>query len=307
MKVLITGGSGFIGTNLALHILSLNNVEVKVLDNFYKGSRSNLDNFAGEIIHGDILKIKNLLKQWNPDVIFHQAAITDTTILDEQLLFETNVKGFRTVLDYAAGCEAKVVYASSAAIYGVGATPMTESQTPSPHNLYGKSKLVAEHLAEKYRKKCGLITIGLRYFNVYGPKEHHKGKMASMIWQLALQMVSGKRPRIFKWGQQKRDQIYVEDVVRANMLALHSNVSGVYNVGTGKAVSFNDIVSVLNEVLGYSYEPDYFDNPYGFYQNTTLADVTKTRQILGFKAEYDLRRGVEDYLKKIDIMDFILD
>lgn len=300
MKVLVTGGAGFIGSNLACQ-LQAREAEVKVVDNFLLGPNNNLANFAGEVIDGDVLDINHLLKGWLPEVIYHQAAITDTTILDKRQQYQTNVTGFQAVLDYAVNCGAKVVYASSAAVYGAGPNPMVEAQPPAPLNPYGESKLAAEKLVGAYIQEYGLVAIGLRYFNVYGPAEHHKGKMASMIWQLALQLASGWPARIFKWGEQRRDQIYVKDVVRANLLAARSEAAGIYNVATGVAVSFNEIINVLNDTLGCSYEPEYFDNPHQFYQNETLADMTKSRQRLQFAARYDIRRGIEDYLNSVDI------
>lgn len=304
MKALVTGGAGFIGANLALCLQSMLK-EVVVLDNFLTGSDKNLISFEGPLIRGDIKNIGQLLSGWRPDVIFHQAAITDTTVMDESVMFETNVSGFQQVLDYAAKCDAKVVYASSAGVYGNGPTPMCEQQVTRPLNAYGKSKLVMDEVAEKYAAQHNILVIGLRYFNVYGPMEQHKGKSASMIWQLALQMISGKRPRIFKWGQQKRDQIYVSDVVTANLRAMDSLRSGVYNIGTGQAVSFNEIIETLNSVLGYSYEAEYIDNPYDFYQNKTLANMSKSNSLLGFKAKFDLKSGIEDYFKKMNFSDYV--
>jgi ADP-L-glycero-D-manno-heptose 6-epimerase len=139
--------------------------------------------------------------------------------------------------------------------------------------------------------------VGLRYFNVYGPRESFKGKAASMIYQLALQMKEGKRPRIFEFGEQFRDQIYVKDVVEANLQAMEAP-SGVYNVGTGKPTTFNKIVEVLNKVLKTNLEPEYIKNPYTqFYQDQTLADMNLSASKMGFVAKYDIESGIEDYMR----------
>ena len=134
-------------------------------------------------------------------------------------------------------------------------------------------------------------------FNVFGPREQYKGKMASMVWQLAQQMLSGKRPRIFKWGEQRRDQVYVKDVIRANLLALESKGNGIVNIGTGNAISFNHIIEVLNKVLGTNYAPEYFDNPYiGFYQEHTEADLTLAERLLGYRPRWSFEEAVKDYI-----------
>lgn len=300
MKALVTGGAGFIGANLAL-TLEGKGFEVKVLDDFSSGAASNLDGFEGEILRGDLMELESLLSGWNPGVIFHEAALTDTTVMDEAAMRRVNVEGFRKVLDLAAARGARLVYASSAAVYGAGPTPMREDQAPGPLNPYGVSKLEGEALAAEYAGR--LEAVGLRYFNVYGPLEHRKGKSASMIWQLALQMAAGRRPRLFKMGEQVRDHIHVDDVVQANLISLKAESGGVFNVGTGRAVSFNKVVGALNETLGFDYEPEYIENPYAFYQNKTLADMARSKRRLSFEAEFDIRSGIRNYFGRVDVRD----
>jgi ADP-L-glycero-D-manno-heptose 6-epimerase len=152
-------------------------------------------------------------------------------------------------------------------------------------------------IAEKYFGKMHIV--GLRYFNVFGPNEAHKERPASMIYHLTKQMKSGQRPRIFKYGEQKRDHIYVKDAVEATIKALNAP-SGIYNVGTGIATSFNELIKILNEVLKTNYEPEYIDNPYeGTYQNHTQADTTKAEKFLKFRARYQLRDAIKEYAKMI--------
>ena len=138
--------------------------------------------------------------------------------------------------------------------------------------------------------------VGLRYFNVFGPGEQNKGKMASMIYQLAHQMLDGKRPRIFSPGDQARDQIYVKDVVGCTIAGAGDNAkSGIYNCGTGEATSFNQIVDALNEALGTGLEPDYFENPYSFYQDYTCADISPTTAGIGWTPAYTTREAIVEY------------
>jgi ADP-L-glycero-D-manno-heptose 6-epimerase len=141
------------------------------------------------------------------------------------------------------------------------------------------------------------IIIGLRYFNVYGPREAHKGSPASMIYHLSKQMKAGQRPRIFKHGEQKRDFVYVKDAVEGSIRALDAQTSGIYNLGSGQALSFNELVDVLNKCLATNFQPDYIDNPHAHYQNFTQADLTKVRSALGYEPRFPLEDGVRDYMQ----------
>jgi ADP-L-glycero-D-manno-heptose 6-epimerase len=296
MKILITGGAGFIGSNLALELQN-KGYEVIVLDDFSGGHFKNLIDFEGDVVAESILDV-DLSRFKDVDIIFHQAAITDTTVQDQKLMMRINTEGFRRFLDFAVENNIKFIYASSAATYGNAPAPQKEDDAGKPNNIYGFSKWICDCIAKKYMEKFpDAHIVGLRYFNVFGPREQYKGKMASMVWQLAKQMVEGKRPRIFKWGEQKRDQVYVKDVVRANLLAMDAKESCIVNVGSGKAVSFNYIIEVLNKVLGFNYEPEYFDNPYKeFYQEHTEADLSKARKYLGYEPEWSFEEAVEDYM-----------
>lgn len=295
-KMLVTGGAGFIGSNLALELENIG-YEVVVLDNFLKGSMKNLEGFSGKVIKGnenELSKIKN-----DFDVVFHQAAITDTSINDKDAMFGNNVEGFKKIIDFCEKNNSKLVYASSAAVYGAGKVPMKESQKLEPLNVYGQSKLEMDSIAKKRYKKNTIV--GLRYFNVFGPREKFKGKMASMIYQLALQMKSGKNPRIFKHGEQERDHVYVKDIVKLNLKVMEHDGFGIFNAATGKKTSFNRIIECLNEALSTDLKPDYFDNPYkGKYQDTTVADMKSTEKELGFRHDYSIMEGIKDYIKWLD-------
>lgn len=299
MRILITGGAGFIGSNLALEIQKrFPNFKIVILDDFSCGTIENLKDFKGKIIKGSIEdeSLIKSLKGENFEIIFHQAALTDTTIEDRDKMMRINLEGFRNILNLARSTNSKVIYASSAGVYGNGPVPMKESQKLLPLNAYAESKVKADLLAMDFTKENNLKIIGLRYFNVYGPRERHKGKAASMIWQLYCQMRKGESPRVFKYGEQKRDFIYIKDCVEATIKAMELEESIILNVGTGEAVTFNRIIEILNKVLNTNLSPVYFDNPYDFYQNSTLADTTLLEKILKFKARYSIEEGIFDYV-----------
>ena len=301
MRILVTGGAGFIGSNVVFALQErYPEAKIYVLDNFSSGHFKNLIGFKGQVITGDIEDPdlwSYLRENFAFDVIFHKAAITDTTVMDQKLMMKVNADSFRYLLDSALEWGAKVIYASSAGVYGNSPPPMREEEGLTPENIYGFSKLMMDHIAMDYMERYPEMKIvGFRYFNVYGPRESYKGKSASMIYQLAVKMMKGQRPRIFKWGEQKRDFVYIKDVVKANLLALEKDVSGIFNIATGRARSFNEIIEILNRVLGTDLETEYFDCPYDFYQEFTQADITKAQEKLGYQPEYSLEEGIEDYV-----------
>lgn len=299
-KYLVTGGAGFIGSNLALE-LEKQGHEVTVLDDFSNGHFKNLIGFKGDVISYDAFK--TLPQHGYYDAIFHQGAITDTTQMDQKVMMEQNVEVFKKLLQFAADNEIKkVIYASSAATYGNGAVPMQETQPSLPENVYGFSKVIMDNVARIFSQANQDMTIiGLRYFNVYGPGEYYKGKMASMMLQLYNQMREGKRPRIFKYGEQQRDFVYVKDIVKANLCALNNGKETcVLNAATGIARSYNDVIACLNKEMGLTLEPEYIENPYPFFQNKTEADMTLAREKTGYTPDYTLEQGIADYVKELD-------
>ena len=301
LRALVTGGAGFIGSNVAKR-LARDGHDVTAADSFLSAAWNNLVDFGGDVLtlahHDDVESMKRLGRF---DVIFHQASITGVIAADGSAtgdahrMLRNNVETFRALLDWAVETRARVVWASSCSIYGRGAVPMKESQPPDPLNTYAFSKLCMERLAKRYEKKLSHPIVGLRYSNVYGPGEDHKGRLASMIHQLARQMRAGKRPRIFTAGQQKRDFVYIDDVVEANLAAARAKESGAFNAGAGRSWSFNEVVAELNRALKTDLQPDYFDNPYGFTQDWTETDQALAREKLGYQPNYDLRAGIDAY------------
>lgn len=301
-KYLVTGGAGFIGSNIAFALEGERKARVAVLDNFSSGNYKNLLGFGGDVIAGDILARDWFASAGKVDAVFHQAAVVDTTVTDQRAMMAANVDGFRNVLEYALEYGVKrVIYASSAAVYGNSPCPMHEDQTPTPENVYGFSKAIMDNVARDFAAAHKDMTIvGLRYFNVYGPREYYKGKMASMVFQLYNQMKAGKRPRVFKFGEQMRDFVYVKDLVRANLNALDAKRSCVCNAATGKPCNFNEVIEALNKAMKTDLAPEYFDNPYSFLQLKTQADLRQTKALLNYRPEWSLADGIADYVKILE-------
>lgn len=296
--ILVTGGNGFIGSNLVKNLIKNNkNIKIDIFDkDFNKEVFSGLELQSINFIPGKLEYIKSGEFSKKYHHIFHQGAITDTTVMDEDFMLKVNTESFHQLVELAVKSNATLVYASSAATYGNSEAPNIVGKGETPTNVYGESKLKMDKVAYEYMKKYPeLKIIGLRYFNVYGPGESRKGKMSSMILQLYHQIKDGKNPRIFKYGEQKRDFVYVKDIVQANIKAAIYGESGVYNVGFGEARTFNDIVLILKKILKSEKETEYFDNPYSFYQNLTQADISNTKLKLKYNPEFTLEKGIRDY------------
>lgn len=292
MRVLVTGGTGFIGSNLVLKLLDEGH---EVIATGTPGEQD-LSKFPVRLLPADYSVLD--WKRLGPiDVVFHQAANNDTTLLDRARMFRENVDAGRRLFEEAAahGC-ARLVYASSCAVYGNTPAPYREDGPVRALNPYAESKLAFDAWAGQFARAHPEVRIvGLRYSNVYGPRENHKGKRATMIYQLAQQMLRGN-PRLFHHGEQKRDYVYISDAVRANLLACEANESGVVNCGSGTATSFNDLVSLLNAALGLRRTPEYIENPYAErYQNHTECDMTLALERIGFVPAVDITEGIRRY------------
>jgi ADP-L-glycero-D-manno-heptose 6-epimerase len=297
----VTGGAGFIGSNLALALQEkFPEARLTVIDDFRSGDFKNLQGYRGDFVAADLARLDwhEQFGETKFEAIFHLASITDTTLHDQFPQVHDNVESFRRLLHFAQPCRTRVVYASSAATYGAATAMSRESDAAAPANVYAFSKVIMDNLARRAATDDPEWKIvGLRYFNVYGPREAHKGVPASMVLHLSRQMKAGKKPRIFKYGEQKRDFVYVKDVVQGTLRALEAKESGIYNLGSGQARSFNELIKVLNKSLGTNFEPQYFDNPHAHYQNHTEADLSSVRKSLGYEPQFSLEAGVADYMR----------
>lgn len=314
--ILITGGAGFIGSNLAFYFQkNYPYAKIVVLDCFRSGETfsngnlksfghfKNLIGFNGTVISGDINDknlLKSLEKDYKFDYIFHQAAISDTTANEQDLMIKTNVNAYEDLLKIALKHKANMIYASSAATYGD--SNRFEVGFEKPNNVYGFSKVMMDNITYEYLKQeLPINIVGLKYFNVYGQREFYKNKTASMVVQFGHQILKGETPKLFE-GSDKilRDFIYIEDVIQANIKACKPKKSGVYNVGTGIARSFEDIVDILQKNLKAPKNKEYIPNPYiGQYQFFTQANIETTKKFLDFKPKYTLEDGIKAYIPEI--------
>jgi ADP-L-glycero-D-manno-heptose 6-epimerase len=300
-SILVTGGAGFIGSNLVLTLQErMPDARLTVIDDFRSGDFKNLAGYKGDFVAQNLATLdwRQQFGDEKFDAIFHLASITDTTVHDQFVQTHDNVESFRRLLNFAKPHKTRIIYASSAATYGAAKEASVESNGAAPANVYAFSKAMMDNLANRAAQDVSdWILIGLRYFNVYGPREAHKGVPASMVLHLARQMKADQRPRIFKHGEQQRDFVYVKDIVEGSIRALEAKQSGIYNLGTGQARSFNELVHVLNQSLGTDFKPDYIENPHAHYQNFTQADLASVRGALGYEPQFSLEKGVADYMK----------
>ena len=314
--ILITGAAGFIGSSLSFYFQeNYPDATIVAFDMFRSGetfSNGNLKSFGhfknllgfnGIVISGDIndkVALKDLEESYKFDYIFHQAAISDTTVQEQDLMMKTNVNAYEDLLKIAIKHGANMIYASSAATYGD--SDRFEVGYEQPNNAYGFSKVMMDNITAKYIKKGVEISIvGLKYFNVYGPREFFKNSTSSMVIQFGHQILKGITPKLFE-GSDKilRDFIYIDDIIQANIKACNPIKSGIYNVGTGKARSFEDIVTILQKELEIDNGKEYIPNPFiGSYQFFTQANIVTTKMNLGYHPQYEMEEGIKAYIPEI--------
>jgi len=295
MKLVVTGGAGFIGSHLVKYLVKKGN-DVTVIDNLSQGKLENLKEIQNDIhFHKeDILnyvELKNIIK--NMDGIFHEAALTSVpeSFVKKEEYHQVNVDGTDNIFKIAQEYEIKVIFASSAAIYGNPKTiPISENSEKKPNNPYGLTKLEDEHLAEKY-SKSGSKIIGLRHFNVYGIGQTLD--YAGVIIKFINNLSNKKSPVIFGDGSQVRDFIFVEDVVKANLAALESSIDhGFFNIGTGIATSIKKLANILIQLSGQNIEPIYEELPEGDVKESQ-ADINLAKKMLSWKPQINLEKGLE--------------
>ena len=292
-RVLVTGGAGFIGSTLANRLADDN--DVIAVDDTYLGTPENL---ADDVEFVETSVVDDDYPA-DVDVLFHLAALSSRNMHEEdpQRGCRVNVEGFVNAVERARreGCET-VVYASTSSIYGSRTEPSPERMDVAAHTAYEASKLARERYAEYYANHHDMAMAGLRFFSVYqgfGGNEEHKGKYANTVAQFADAIANGDAPELFGDGTQTRDFTHVRDVARACELAADHELTGVYNVGTGEAYSFNRMVELINDALGTDVDPVYIECPFDGYVHDTLADATKFREATGWEPEIGFEEGVE--------------
>lgn len=289
----MTGGAGFIGSNLVERLASENNVYV--IDNLNTGSPKNLEvaQKTGNVkfIQDDS---KNIAKHnINADLIIHLGIYSSSPMYKKNpnLLNEV-VEGFINVLEYAKKNKAALVFASTSSIYSGVNPPHKESIMPPVTDYYTEGRIVAERLSELYAKLFGVNVAAMRFFSVYGKHEEAKKEYANLVTQFIWAMKKGKRPVIYGNGLQKRDFVFVDDVVDALVKATGIKGFDIFNVGTGRNYSLNELVDKINKVLGTNVKAKYIKMPTKNYIMETLADTSKAEMVIGFKAKISLDKGI---------------
>jgi len=300
MKALVTGGAGFIGSNLVDALLARGD-EVTVVDNLATGKRENLEQALGKgavLADVDIREgtaVADVVARTRPDVIFHLAAQIDVrkSVADPAADARINVEGTANLLSAAQahGVPRFVNTSTGGAIYGEGRQlPAPEDHPVAPEAPYGLSKFCAEQYCEIFTRLHGLSTVSLRYGNVYGPRQDPLGE-AGVIAIFCGKLLDGGKATIFGDGRQTRDYVYVDDVVDANLRAAESDATGPINIGLGQEKSVLDIVDVLKQLGSNGFEAEHAPERPGEVQHIAL-DPSRTKAELGWEAQIDLDQGL---------------
>jgi ADP-L-glycero-D-manno-heptose 6-epimerase len=304
MKYLVTGGTGFVGSHIASALLKQGHdvaVTGSCPERVPKGAKFLPHNMNGIDWRG-IGEIQ---------AVFHQAANNNTLEADYNQVMKSNYYAgtdlFLALL-HQCGCR-KYIYASSTAVYGnkEGVWKESDNNEENPLNPYGISKLKFDSYAMGFAMRHNVTCIGLRYCNVYGLGESHKGPRMSMVSQLFNQIRAGKQPKLFKDGEQKREWLYVKDAVSANLKALNCDESNIFNCCTGRPYTFNEVVDVIRDKYETEYlkpeylETEYIDNPNPeTYQSHVETSVSKIKYYLKWQPEYDLPQGIDEMMQASD-------
>ena len=297
----VTGGAGFIGSNIVQH-LAEDGQEVRVVDDLSTGHRENLQSAAGRarLFEGSVCDGALLRRAFDgADYVLHQAALASVprSVADPLATNRANVEGTLMVLDAARECGVRrVVYASSSSVYGDAPTlPKREDMTPRPKSPYAVSKLAGEYYCQVYNGVFGLETVALRYFNVFGPRQDPTSQYAAVIPIFIDCIVSGKRPKVFGDGEQSRDFTFVDDVVAANLQAARAEgaAGAVCNLGRAERHTLNELLELLQQIIGKRVKPQYGPDRAGDVKHSE-ADISRAKQAFG----YDPKVSFEDGLRR---------
>lgn len=302
---LVTGGAGFIGSNIVEYLIKYKAGKVRVLDNLATGFEQNIATFKGhsnfEFQQGDICNIEDCNKAMKGiDYVFHQAALGSVprSIENPIATNNANVNGFLNILIAARDASVKrLVYASSSSVYGDSqALPKIENVIGKPLSPYAVSKLVNEQYADIFAKTYSMQIVGLRYFNIFGPRQNPKGAYAAAIPLFMDALVKGKAPLINGDGKQTRDFTFVENAVQANIKAMFSNKdeisTEVFNIPVGERVSINELYSILKTIAGSTIEAMHREDRAGDVKNS-LADISKAQKMLSYQPAITCKEGLK--------------
>ncbi|MDO8998179.1 MAG: SDR family oxidoreductase [Bacteroidota bacterium] len=302
---LVTGGAGFIGSNLIGFLLKNNAKEVRVLDNFSTGYEANIQEFFSnpsfKLITGDITVFEDCKNAThNIDYVLHQAALGSVprSIADPITTNNTNINGFLNMLYASVANKVKrFVYASSSSVYGNDTTmPKVEVKTGELLSPYAVTKKANELYADVFYKTYGLEVIGLRYFNVFGPKQNINGPYAAVIPIFINELLNKRSPRIFGDGSTTRDFTFIENVVQANLLAAMTEnkeaINQVFNIAFGGTTSLNELFRIIAKTLNSKIQPEFHSERKGDIKDS-FADISKAKNLLNYKPEVDIINGLK--------------
>jgi ADP-L-glycero-D-manno-heptose 6-epimerase len=323
MKIIVTGAAGFIGANLLRALNERGETDILAVDNLGRSEKfRNLAEFdiADYLDKNEFIERVRRHELPRPDVVFHQGACSDTMESDGRYMMENNFRYSSDLLDWCETAGVPLIYASSAAVYGLGPVFSEQRSAERPLNIYGYSKLLFDQVVRRRVAEAKAPIVGLRYFNVYGPRENHKGRMASVAFHHFHQFRSEGKVKLFEAshgfenGEQRRDFIYVDDIVKGNLFFWNRPTSGVYNLGTGRAQSFNDVaLAVINALREANGQPvislrqavsqgtiEYVPFPValrGKYQAFTQADTARLAAAGFEEPTFTVDQGVAAYVR----------
>ncbi len=303
--IVVTGGAGFIGSNIVRGLNKIGITDILVVDNL-KNSKKHLNlnalEFSDFIDKNDFLE--NIGKIGNIELIFHEGACSNTLETDGKYMLKNNYEYSKTLLHYSLSNNIRFIYASSASVYGLGQNGFEENRKNEfPLNIYAYSKFLFDQYVRRNALDKNTQIVGLRYFNVYGPNEHHKGKMASVIYHFHNQIQDDGTMKLFEGSDKfKRDFVYVDDVVDVNLFFMENrSVKGIFNVGTGKAESFLKLAQIMQSLyqnvrIEFIKFPEELKNKYQAFTQANLENLRKA----GYKKEFiALEIGVRKYVETL--------